>query len=61
MATWQISFQRPTDDTETKRQSRDKFKAAVKDADPVNAKILSLVVDLGNTVLTKKAAADLHR
>lgn len=26
----------------------------------VNARILSLVVDLGNTVLTKRAASDLH-
>lgn len=31
------------------------------DDDPVNARILSLVVDLGNTVLTKRAASDLHR
>lgn len=27
--------------------------------DPVNARILSLVVDLGNAVLTKRAAGDL--
>lgn len=27
--------------------------------DPVNARILSLVADLGNTVLTKRAAGDL--
>lgn len=31
------------------------------DDDPVNARILNLVVDLGNTVLTKRAASDLHR
>ena len=34
--------------------------SATSDDDPVNARILSLVVDLGNTVLTKKAAGDLH-
>ena len=33
---------------------------AASDNDPVNARILSFVVDLGNTVLTKKAASDLH-
>lgn len=35
-------------------------KAAALDEDPINARILSLVVDLGNTVLTKRAATDLH-
>ena len=30
------------------------------DADPVHARIIAIVTDLGNTVLTKKAAADLH-
>jgi rapamycin-insensitive companion of mTOR len=38
----------------------DRFKAAAYDPDPVNARILKLVVDLGNTVLSKKAAGDLH-
>lgn len=32
---------------------------ALPDDDPVNARILSLVADLGNTVLTKRAAGDL--
>lgn len=36
------------------------LKSTASDDDPVNARILSLVVDLGNTVLTKKAASDLH-
>jgi rapamycin-insensitive companion of mTOR len=31
------------------------------DSDPVNRKILKLIVDMGNTVLSKRAAADLHR
>ena len=30
------------------------------DEDPVTARILTLVTDLGNTVLAKRAAADLH-
>ena len=35
-------------------------KTAVSDPDPINAKALKLIVDMGNTVLYKKAAADLH-
>ncbi|KAF2281504.1 uncharacterized protein EI97DRAFT_454687 [Westerdykella ornata] len=35
-------------------------KVAVTDPDPLNARILRLVTDLGNTVLTKKAASDLQ-
>ncbi len=34
--------------------------APTADADPVVAKILSLITDLGNTVLVKRAAAELH-
>ncbi|KAI9828974.1 MAG: hypothetical protein M1819_006473 [Sarea resinae] len=37
-----------------------RLKAAVTDEDPMNARILGLVVDLGNTVLSKRAATDLH-
>lgn len=33
---------------------------SISDDDPFNARILSLVTDLGNTVLTKKAAGDLY-
>lgn len=36
------------------------FRAATTDADPINGKILKSIVDMGNTVLCKKAAADLH-
>ena len=32
---------------------------SVADEDPINARILALVSDLGNTVLTKRAASDL--
>jgi rapamycin-insensitive companion of mTOR len=35
-------------------------KVAVTDNDPMNARILKLATDLGNTVLAKKAANDLQ-
>lgn len=35
-------------------------KVAVTDDDPINARILKLATDLGNTVLAKKAANDLQ-
>jgi len=35
-------------------------KVAVTDSDPLNARILKLATDLGNTVLAKKAANDLQ-
>jgi rapamycin-insensitive companion of mTOR len=35
-------------------------KHAVTDSDAVNARILKLATDLGNTVLAKKAASDLQ-
>lgn len=35
-------------------------KVAITDSDPVNARILKLATDLGNTVLAKKAASDLQ-
>ncbi|KAF9885702.1 hypothetical protein FE257_012684 [Aspergillus nanangensis] len=45
---------------ESKRTSQERFKEATLDSDPDNQKILKLVVDMGNTVLSKRAAADLH-
>lgn len=51
------SFSRPD---EAKRASRDKLKAASTDPDATNERILKLVADMGNTVLSKRAAADLH-
>ncbi|KAF4306455.1 HR1 repeat rho-binding protein [Botryosphaeria dothidea] len=35
-------------------------KNKITDSDPINARILKLVTDLGNTVLAKRAANDLH-
>jgi hypothetical protein len=40
--------------------SKAEIKVAVTDNDPVNARILKLTTDLGNTVLAKKAANDLQ-
>lgn len=38
----------------------EKYKAATTDADPVHAKILKLIVDMGNSVMYKKVAGDLQ-
>ncbi|KAJ6012110.1 hypothetical protein N7499_012920 [Penicillium canescens] len=53
-----ISF--PGYNSESKRTPREKLKEATTDPDPVNQKILKLIVDMGNTVLSKRAASDLH-
>jgi rapamycin-insensitive companion of mTOR len=47
------------DDMTLKRKTE--VKVAVTDSDPVNARILKLATDLGNTVLAKKAASDLSK
>ncbi|KAH8691216.1 putative cytosolic regulator pianissimo [Talaromyces proteolyticus] len=47
-------------DKDLRRLSREIFKAASTDPEPQNQRILKLIVDMGNTVLSKKAAADLH-
>lgn len=36
------------------------YKAATTDEDPVKAKILKLVVEMGNSVMYKKATGELH-
>ena len=46
------------DDISWKRNTASR--AAITDDDPVNARILKLATDLGNTVLAKKAANDLQ-
>ncbi|KAJ5081726.1 hypothetical protein NUU61_009990 [Penicillium alfredii] len=53
-----ISF--PGYDADAKRTPREKFREATTDPDATNQKILKLIVDMGNTVLSKRAAADLH-
>ncbi|KAJ5215797.1 uncharacterized protein N7498_002204 [Penicillium cinerascens] len=53
-----ISF--PGYNSEAKRTPQDKLKEATTDSDQTNQKILKLIVDMGNTVLSKRSAADLH-
>ncbi|KKK18671.1 hypothetical protein P175DRAFT_0502837 [Aspergillus ochraceoroseus IBT 24754] len=55
-----VDFPTSSRPLEAKRTSQEKFKAASMDPDPANQKILKLIVDMGNTVLSKRAAADLH-
>lgn len=43
-----------------RRQQIEKYKAASTDSDPVHASILKLIVDMGNSVMYKKVAADLQ-
>ncbi|KAJ5529642.1 hypothetical protein N7527_003035 [Penicillium freii] len=53
-----ISF--PGFDYRSKRTPKEKLKEATTDSDPANQRILKLIVDMGNTVLSKRAASDLH-
>ncbi|PYH99640.1 cytosolic regulator pianissimo [Aspergillus ellipticus CBS 707.79] len=55
-----VEFPTHSRNPESKRSSQEKFKGATVDPDPGNQKILKLIVDMGNTVLSKRAAADLH-
>ncbi|EEQ92166.1 hypothetical protein RJZ56_003444 [Blastomyces dermatitidis] len=57
---YSISFPayEPNDDEE--RAEKERFKTAATDSDPVRQKILNLIIDMGNTVLSKRAASDLH-
>ncbi|KAK5939771.1 hypothetical protein PMZ80_008153 [Knufia obscura] len=41
-------------------QHMQKYRAATTDADPLHARILKLIVDMGNSVMYKKVAADLQ-
>jgi rapamycin-insensitive companion of mTOR len=56
----QISFKPYTRNPELKRISREVFKTASTDPDPVNQRILKLIIDMGNTVLSKRSANELH-
>ncbi|KAJ5614109.1 hypothetical protein N7528_007763 [Penicillium herquei] len=53
-----ISF--PGYNEKSKRTPQDALKEATTDPDPTNQKILKHVVDMGNTVLSKRSATDLH-
>ncbi|OOQ85346.1 putative cytosolic regulator Pianissimo [Penicillium brasilianum] len=53
-----ISF--PGYKSNSRRTPQNKLKEATTDIDPVNQKILKLIVDMGNTVLSKRSATELH-
>ena len=55
-----ISFSSTPKNPYTQPQQLEIYKSAVVDEDSTNAKILKLVVDLGNSVLTKARAQDLQ-
>ncbi|KAJ5485179.1 hypothetical protein N7539_005167 [Penicillium diatomitis] len=45
---------------DSRRPPSARVKQATTDSDPVNQKILKQIVDMGNTVLSKRSATDLH-
>ena|SRR2546423_15486609 len=55
-----MTFRSDLTDQSVSAESEESFKKAATDADPINAKILKSIIDMGNTVLYKKAAAELH-
>ncbi|KAI1907621.1 hypothetical protein LOZ61_006039 [Ophidiomyces ophidiicola] len=57
---FKIRFDQIEPKSRVNETSLEKYKTAVTDPDPVNQRILKLLVDMGNTVLSKKAAADLQ-
>ncbi|KAI5300055.1 hypothetical protein KEM55_000272 [Ascosphaera atra] len=50
-------YEPPSEEVKTKLE---RYKAAATDPDPLQQKILGLIVDLGNSILAKRAAGDLH-
>ncbi|CAG8070138.1 unnamed protein product [Penicillium salamii] len=50
----------PGFDSKSKRTPQEKMKEATSDPDSVNQQILKSIVDMGNTVLAKRAASELH-
>ena len=55
-----IDIKPPPTDQKTQVEAAAKFKEATQDPNPVFAKVLKAIVDLGNAVLTKRAAGELH-
>lgn len=55
-----IEFSRPPVDRREEADLIRKFKAAKSDPDPLHARILKSMVDLGNAVLSKRAASELN-
>ncbi|EGC48558.1 sterility protein Ste20 [Histoplasma capsulatum var. duboisii H88] len=57
---YSVSFPAYEPNIDEERAEKERFKAAATDSDPVCQKILDLVIDMGNTVLSKRAASDLN-
>ncbi|KAF3491087.1 sterility protein Ste20 [Arthroderma uncinatum] len=57
---YSVTFEQHHARTEKDKAARNRYKAASKDQDPLKQKVLSLIIDMGNTVLAKKAASDLQ-
>ncbi|EED20524.1 cytosolic regulator Pianissimo, putative [Talaromyces stipitatus ATCC 10500] len=57
---YHLSFAPHKRNQELKRISQEIFKTASTDPDPTNQRILKLIIDMGNTVLSKRAANDLQ-
>ncbi|KMU76051.1 hypothetical protein CISG_05310 [Coccidioides immitis RMSCC 3703] len=57
---YKISFGPVGSNSKVNGTANQRYKSAVTDSDPINQKILNLLVDMGNTVLSKRAAADLQ-
>ncbi|KAI5305862.1 hypothetical protein KEM56_003078 [Ascosphaera pollenicola] len=55
-----ISFPRYEPTAEEAAAQIQRYKAAATDSNPLHQKILGLMVDLGNSILAKRAASDLH-
>ncbi|KGY15468.1 hypothetical protein PABG_11453 [Paracoccidioides brasiliensis Pb03] len=57
---YSVSFPEYKPSFEEEQAEKERFKEAATDSDPVRQKILNLIIDMGNTVLSKRAASDLH-
>ncbi|WEW59098.1 hypothetical protein PRK78_004567 [Emydomyces testavorans] len=57
---YKIPFDSVERKSKVNEMANERYKSAVTDLDPLNQKILNLLVDMGNTVLSKRAAADLQ-
>ena len=56
----QITFRVAPPDANQCLQASREFRAAIADLNPVHVKVLALVMDLGNSVFSKRTARDLH-
>ena len=55
-----MKFSNSPADSKLTADQAEAYRKAVEDPNPLNGKILKLIVDMGNSVMYKKAAGDLH-